>query len=253
MTEKNFLNLLGQVDDSLIQSDENMGKKKKPRYWVKWASMAAAAFLLTVGIFAGGMTRIPLGDNSSDVTVRYALGNIRPAMEENSLIYLTEEELFTHWYTAVFEGTVEKINNIVMNFNGHAMNRALAEIKVERVYRGDVAVGDTAVILLPCSVGKGVWVEDTDTVAGMREGDRGIFMPIVYEGDSFIESNGATLYLKELAPYGLADGVRYVFLDRETAPVYHKSAYPSLSGISSFDEIRNFVAEMVEKTSGLDG
>ncbi len=251
MKGQQFLDMMEQVDDDLLERSERNTAKLKRRAWLKWSSIAACAAVavLTVVLLAGQAWRIPLGDRSAGVTARYAVGNIKVSPSENMLIYLTEEELFTHWETAVFEGTIKKIDNIVLSFNGDTMHKALAEIKVERIYRGELTVGETAVILLPCSVGNGVWVEDTDTTIAMKVGTRGIFMPIIYDNDSFIESHGATLYLKELANYGFADGSRYAFLDTDSGLVFDEHAYPSLKGATSFDEIREFVAEMVEKTS----
>ena len=252
MTEKQFLYLMGQVDEGLIESAEAVDEKKKPPHWLKWGSIAAAvtlAVLVSLPLL-GGANNIELGDRSIGVTVKHTNIDPNKRQAENMLIYLTEEELFTHWETAIFEGTVKKVDNIVLDFNGAKEYRALAEVSVERVYRGELTAGETAVILLPCSVVNGVWVEDTDTVIATQEGKRGIFMPIVYDDDSYFEYNGATLYLNELAPYGFADGLRYIFWDTASGAVYAKNAYPSLEGVRSFDEIREYVVEMIAKTSG---
>ena len=244
---------MGQIDDCLLERAESSESRLSSRSRrLKWGALAASlalAVLIAVPTVNDLNNRIQLGDRSSGVKAKYTAGNVYSVSSESMLIALSEEELFTYFETAIFEGTIKKLDNIVLNFNGHTMPRALAEIRVEQVYRGDLKAGDTAVILLPCNVGNGVWVEDTDTVVAMRKGMRGIFMPMVYDSDSTFEANGATLYLEEIADFGFPDGARYAFLDSGSAPIFDKWAYPSLEGVTSFDEIRDFVIEMIEKTT----
>lgn len=250
MKEKSFTDAMGRIDDELLLRSENTARLRGKRNFIKWGSIAACAalFIASVGLIAGAATKIPLGSSSKGVVARYDLFNMNLSASEDCLVYLTEEELFTNWYTAIFEGTVKKIDNIELSFNGSKMHRALAHIEVEHVYRGELSPGDVAVVLLPCSVGNGVMTSDSGVVSRMRVGMRGIFMPIVYEEDAYIEMNGATLYTKELAPYGLADGLRYVFLIDGDELVFSRSAYPTLENAESLEEIREYIIKMIEKT-----
>lgn len=250
MIEKDFTNAMGLIDDELIERSERATKTFGRRNFIKWGSIAACVTVLlaSIGFIAGSANIIPLGNESYGVTARYNFLNLNLSASEDCLVYLTEDELFTNWYTAIFEGTIKKIDNIELSFNGEKMHRALAQIKVEQVYRGDLVPGDIAVVLLPCSIGNGIMTSDSGVVSRMREGMRGIFMPIVYGEDSYIEMNGATLYVKELASYGFADGLRYAFLVDGSKLVFSRSAYPTVQNAESLDEIREYVIKMIEKT-----
>lgn len=250
MIEKDFTNAMGFVDDELLERSEYDVKRSKKGRFIKWGSIAACAAILmaSMGLIADLVTKIPLGNESHGVTARYNLLNFNLSATEDCLVYFTEEELFTNWYTAIFEGTIKKIDNIELSFNGAKMHRALAQIEVDHVYRGDLLPGDIAVVLLPCSVGNGIMTSGSGVVSRMRAGMSGIFMPIVYDEDSYIEMNGATLYTGELAPYGFADGLRYAFLSDGSELVFSKSAYPTVKNAVSMDEIREYIIKMIEKT-----
>lgn len=163
------------------------------------------------------------------------------------LIYLTEEELFTYFDTAIFSGTVREIRNIVLDFNGDLAYRAIAEIEVEKVYRGPCEAGETVQVMLPCPIAPDVWVEDTGVVSQMREGMRGIFMPVIYdEENSRWEQNGTVLIQKELVDYGLPDGVRYAFLETENGLVFSRGAYESIADAQTMEEIEEYILNMIE-------
>ena len=130
---------------------------------------------MTVGVFAVNRQRnqITLSDNSANVTVSYTGNPFIFTNSSESLIPLTEEELFTAFDTAIFKGTVSEIRNIVVNFDGDKEYRAIAEIEVEQVYRGSCSVGDRVSVLLPCPVVKEFRATDTSTVSSMKAGVTG--------------------------------------------------------------------------------
>ena len=55
--------------------------------------------------------------------------------------------------------------------------------------------------------------------------------------DSYIEMNGAVLMTKDLAECGLADGMRWAFLDTEQGLVFLRSAYPGAENATNLDDI----------------
>ncbi|MDE6874035.1 MAG: hypothetical protein K2P87_06215 [Lachnospiraceae bacterium] len=194
----------------------------------------------------------PLSASSHGVTVSL-LEKAPEIMVSTSLdlAWLTEEELFTKYHTDIFEGTIEKIQNIILDYNGDKDYRAIASIRVEKVFRGSCEAGDTVKILLPCPVGlAGFSVSDTDVVAEMRTGTHGIFMPAVYDANSYREENGAKLLLTDLAPYGLMDGQRYCFLETAQGLVFARFAYKSIGDASSLSEIAAYIEEMLGNISG---
>lgn len=75
---------------------------------------------------------------------------------------------------------------------------------------------------------------------------KGIFMPIKYAEDSIIQSNDATLYLLDLAEYGMLDGVRWMFLETKYGLVYCKDSYPSLAGAGNLEDIKEILREKLK-------
>lgn len=219
------------------------------------ACLLLAAALAVPRLFStkpAGPEAFPLSARSNGVTV--SLLEKSPEIAGNSspdLAWLTEEELFSKYQTDIFEGTIEDIRNIILDFNGEEDYRAIASIRVEKVFRGSCEAGDTVKILLPCPVGlEGFWVSETDVVAEMRTGMRGIFMPTAYGTNSYREQNGAKLLLTDLAPYGLMDGKRYCFLETAQSLVFAHDAYESIGEASSLSEIGVYIEEMLGKISG---
>ena len=66
------------------------------------------------------------------------------------------------------------------------------------------------------------------------------------EEDSSWEQNGATLFLKDVADFGLADGQRFAFLETEQGLVFDRSAYASLAGTDSLEEVEEYMEKMTE-------
>jgi hypothetical protein len=115
-------------------------------------------------------------------------------------------------------------------------------IVIEEVYKGDLAVGDTIRMLLPCAIGlEGVGESPTKVIRQIESGMEGIFMPWVYDGESYMEQNGAVLMLEDIAECGLADGMRWAFLSTKRGLVYDKNAYPGAKDAENPDDIEKYV------------
>ena len=248
MKTEEFCALLGNVNEKYIREARapRGAKRWYRRGWAKWGAAACLCLLLaSIPLFGRGGEEIALSAASGGVTARY-VESAPDVSSKADLVWLSEEELFTEWDTAIFKGTVTRIRNIRLDFDGEAAYRAVAEIAVEKVYRGDCAAGETVSILLPCPVSSGIWVEDTETASAMREGMTGIFMPMAYGADSVWQQNGATLALRDLAPYGLADGLRWVFLETEDGLLFAREAYESAAGAETLGEIEAYILQMLE-------
>lgn len=249
MNPKKFSEAMGEVDSRYVDEAICYKKSGKKQVYIRWAASAACiAFILVVAASVAdqAQNQIKLSDNSRNVTARYTRSPIF-MQSSSSLIFLTEEELFTHFDTAIFKGRIRRLNNIELNFNGDKNYRAIAEIEVETVYRGSCNIGDTVSVLLPCPIMEGFWVEDTDIISSIQVGMTGIFMPMIYDDTSIREQNGARLALKDVADYGFADGVRYAFLETEDGLVFSRSSYESISGATTLDEIEKYILNMISK------
>ncbi len=267
LKQEKLFEAIGHVDDALLArlsspesiSDAPPGHlpKSKPQAKTRFALAFCAACLVFAAFFLPKF----LGRKSADFFqlsdashgVKVSLMEKPPEVMVNSsgdLIWLTEEQLFTHFNTDIFKGNITDIQNIILDFNGEKEYGAIASIYVEKVFRGNCQTGDTVKMLLPCMIDvEGLWVSGTDVVSKMRVGMHGIFMPMVYDDYSFREENGARLLLTDLVPYGLADGERYCFLQTQDGLVFARFAYESIAEASSLAEIENYIEKMLEKVS----
>lgn len=249
MNLKDFSEAMSELDGKYVDEAIRYRKSGKKHGWVRWAASAAClAFVIAaaVSIADRAQNRIKLSGNSGNVSVRYT-SSPRFVQSSNSLIFLTEEELFTYFDTAIFKGSIASLRNIELDFNGDKHYCAIAEIEVETVYRGSCRAGDIVSVLLPCPIMEGFWVEDTETVSSMRVGMTGIFMPMIYDEASIREENGGRLALRDVAEYGFADGVRYAFLETGDGLVFSRSDYESIADATTLDEIEEYILDRIGK------
>lgn len=258
MTGRQLFSIMGEVEDSMIQEAETYrilkGSRKKKIMGKALIGAAACALLAAGGWLAfralgagenGNSLDLP---NSHNVAAYYAepeSGNTAMA----DLPWFTEEELFHGENTDIFRGKVTSLKNIRVEFGEETLEelqyRAVAEIQVDKVYRGSCTPGQTVKVLLPCPAGLALWIEDTKTVSQMEEGTEGIFMPVRYdETDVWKEGDGA-LQLSDLAEYGFLDGERYAFLEKEGKLIYADWAYPSLESSSGLEDVEVLIARQL--------
>ena len=249
MKQEDFFEILAELDEQyIVEAEEPVKKSRLSRKKLMLAIGLAAAACLCLFLFGGRKIEL---SRSKGVRVSYT--SFLPSIgAEACLVYLTEEELFTEWSDAIFKGTVTKIDNIKLNFNGSADYRALAEVQVEKVYYGACEEGETIRMLLPGAVSGSIHSSIMDTLGELKAGMTGIFMPMAYGIDSVYQSNGATLYLGELAPYGFGDGIRFAFLETEDGLVFSRDAYVGAKDASTLEEIEVYVEQMVELYFGVD-
>ena len=218
-----------------------------------WAAAACVCLLLGVLLWprSGTITPEPqVGDFelSEGTTAKVTVGiDDAVSTAKTDLEWLDEEELFRQEGLYAFRGRVSGLTNVTIDFNGDKEIRCVATVAVEKVYCGEVEEGEQIAILLPCPAGASgrLWVEDTGIASQIESGMEGIFMPRAYREDSYWEQNGATLMLSDLAPCGLWDGMRWLFLETERGLVYEKTAYPGAAGAVTLDDIEEYVVKML--------
>ena len=237
-----------RLSSCALQPQDGIGKKKvnNKRLYTVFAGVACVLVLII---------SIPMFNDNSDFELPNSVGNVSvkyinktpSVLISSSLVWrLTEEELFHKYNTDIFMGQIEDIRNIKIDFNGPIEYRAIAEIRIDKIFRGNGIVGETVSVLLPCSVDTNVLVEDTKVVSSMRVGMTGIFMPIEYDETSYREENGAKIYWRDIANYGFLDGERYAFLNSDNGLIFAEDAYQSITSAISLEEIEEFVIKMIE-------
>ena len=254
MSKDNVIDSLGRIDEDMILGVEELRRKRKRSGWVRWAAMAACLCLVIAAAVL-----IPNGNNTqvdpqpgqivlserTTATVTYGCDNWGPVKED--LVGLTEEEMFGHEKMYVFRGGVSGLTNVTIDFNGNTMPRCIATIVIDEVYKGDLEPGEQITMLIPCPIDEyNIWVEDTSVNSQLESGMEGIFMPWIYDEDSYIEMNGAVLMLRDLAACGLADGMRWAFLDTDQGLVFERWAYPGAGDATDLDDIEVYVIEMLK-------
>lgn len=243
LTEKTLKYLSSNISQSQKEV-ATMKRKNKRLYTAFTAVVCTLVLMITIPMFKGN-SDFELPNSVGNVSVKY-MGKAPSISTTGDLIWLTEKELFNEYNTNIFMGKIEDIKNIKIDFNGSIEYRAIAEIKIDKIYRGNGTVGETVSVLLPCPIDTNVWVEDTGVVSSMRVGMTGIFMPIKYDESSYREENGTKIYWQDIAGYGFMDGERYAFLNTDNGLVFAKDAYKSIASATSLEEIEQFIIRMVE-------
>lgn len=252
MRGNEFLDKMELIDSAYVEAaDVNSDKKKN--VWFKRGALAACLCLIVVAVamipfFNGNITEAqPEGIVLSDKTtakVSYGYKNGAANSTKSDLVWLSEEEMFAQEKMYVFRGKVSGLTNITIDFNGVKTARCIATIAVDKVYKGDIVAGEQIKMLLPCAINiEGSAAEDTGIITQLESGTEGIFMPLVYDDESYREENGAKLMLRDLAACGLADGMRWVFLSTGRGLVFEQNSYPGAKNATSLDDIEAYVIE----------
>ncbi len=249
MKSKKLLDLIGNIDDQhIIEAEPSaVGTPKLKKSIMLIATMPIVAILtivliITMPFFTNG-NELTL-EQSHDVTVKEI--NDPPNISTSAdLEWLSEEELFSkyqHGFTMVaFEGTVDQIQNIVIDFGETKDYRAIASINVSNVLSGEIIEGEMVDILLPNPINTDVSKSETTYSSQIRQGQKGIFMPIEYNERAIYETGGSKLVLQELAPFGLMDGERWIFLQTTDGLIYNEAAYPSLASAQNLEEMKEII------------
>lgn len=237
MTKEVLFAAIGGVDAALL--DEARAARRRI-HWRAWSAAAACLVLLlgaAVLLRQGAREYLTLSDLSHGASAWYLAPEDVPDYRgaSSALVPRTEEELRTQSDLAI-RGQVRRLDNIAVQVGTSQYHWALAEVDVTQVLRGEAA--QTVRVLVQCPVNAAEeWVEDTDVIARLRIGAEGIFLLQRYGADSVLTSGGGELCLADLAPYGFWDGMRFLFLDTPEGLVYAQSAYPSLAGARTLDDV----------------
>ena len=255
MRGNEFLDKMGLIDSAYIEAADVKPKQRKYA-WLKGGAVAACLCVMICAIamishFSESQTDpqpggIVLSDRTT-AKVFYGCEKGATNVSKDVLVYLTEEEMFAQENKYVFRGKVSGLTNITIDFYGVKEVRCIATISVEKVYQGDVIAGEQITMLLPCAIDiVGYAVEDTGVITQLECGMEGIFMPWIYDDNSYMEQNGAVLMKRDLAACGLADGMRWAFLSTDQGVLFERNAYPGAKNADNLDDIEAYVIEMLK-------
>jgi len=249
MRGNELLDKIELIDLSYVEAADKK-PAQKVKTWVKGCALAACLCLVigaaTVILhFAGNRDGLQM---KTTAKIMYGCEDgAVPSFMSGSLQFLTEAEMFHREKMYVFRGTVKELTNVTIDYNGYKEVRCIATVAIEKVYKGTISAGEEIKMLIPCAIGnKGMQVEDSGIISQLECGMEGIFMPWSYDKNAYIEMNGAVLMLQDLAPCGLADGMRWTFLATGYGVRYLRSAYPGAHNAKSLDDIEAYVIEMLK-------
>ena len=239
--------LSNNISDLEEKSDKHKSKKKMliPAFVV----IAFVLVLKFTDVNTNNKSDFDLPNSTENASVSYidSLPETNTSIKQD-LVWLTEDEIFHERNTEIFKGQITDIKNIEMDFDGMIEYRSIVKIMIDTVYRGEVTEGETVSILVPTAIyiTPTKWVEDTGVVSSMREGMTGIFMPIKYNEDSYIEMNNARIQLQDLTEYGFFDGERYAFLETEEDLIFARWAFESIESANSLEEIEEYISAQLQ-------
>lgn len=167
---------------------------------------------------------------------------------ESKLEWLTEEELFAPEYNGAevvaFEGEVQTVRNIVIELERYDEYRAIAEIEVTEVLRGNLEQGSTVEVLLYGPVSEAANMGISSQIS---KGTKGVFFPVKLDEKWVVEmSDNKKLFYSDIANYGFADGSRWMFLELTNGVLFDSQAYPSFEIGQDLHDVKELIKEKIK-------
>lgn len=256
MNGNELLDKISLSDPAFIEEAEAKAAKHKSKYtWLKWGAAAAACIAAAIGAIAlipwngsheqsTQLAPIVLSERST-VSV---YDGYEETVKKSKLYYLSEKEMFSMADRCIFRGRVFGLRNIIIEYDGEKQSRCIASISVEKVYKGNISTDGGIDVLLPFGVSfTSNWAEDTGVISQIDDCKEGIFIVKKYAYDEYETLHGGVIYLTDLAPYGITDGLRWVFLATDKALVFDRDSYLGARSANNLDDIEKYVIDMLKR------
>lgn len=212
--------------NSLWAGHSPVGKAKST--WLTWKILTPiAACLALIAVVAiplvGKMGVIDLAE-SIGVHAAYAKPPLGSASFD--LVERTETELLTG--VDIFSGTITKVDTIKVTFSDWNSYMSLITVRVEKVLRGNVSVGQETVILVHPPVGQVCSICQLSTT--LSAGSTALFLGTPTDENTWAKSNDGSevFYYSDVADYCLSDPVRPLFLQTAAGVAYYSWGWPTL-------------------------
>lgn len=253
MEGKKIEDYMNDIDEEFLESRRltakhglnNLSKKNKKAGLKRTLLLI---FFLCIFIF------IYIASNQNTITLEQSVGNVSARYIQRSPVTdctesteeLNEEELFMKNNTIIAKGKVKNVRNIRIKINSDVIYRAIAEIEVTDVYRGDCKPGQSISVLIPCTIHIGLDLAEDKVISNLRVGMNGIFMMVKYDEGSYIEEDGTILYLQDLSQYGFIDSHKYGFLENKGQLIFDKHTFKSIKNTTKLDEVESYIKKMID-------
>ena len=244
-----LLDKMELVDAEYVEAADVRVTRKRAA-WVKWVAVAAClvvAVVVAVALLTNGSDggELVLSDRS---TAKVTVGvDGEEAFSDGSFIdYGDETTVFTMENTGAFRGTVRDLQNITIDFNGYEFYRCIATIDVSKVYKGNIQTDSQIKVLLPCAIDPDYANRPhPNYVSWIEVGMEGIFMPYMFDEDTYWEWDGVVLWELDLAQCGLMDGNNWTILAGNDYLHYRRTTFPGLEGATTLDDAEAYVLRML--------
>lgn len=187
---------------------------------------------------------IKLKHSNGKVLVSYVDNIQQSNVGRYDLEYISVDDIFAKYNTNIVEGVVKDIRNIKIQVGEVEVFKSIITIVIDKSIRGEFEKNSEINILV--SAGSTI-----STVADCMEiGMRGIFMPVTYDesGEKYhIKMGNNTLVLKDIADYGLLNGVYWLFLNKDGEYIFDKEKYTEIANCKEWSEIVEYVEKKVNK------
>lgn len=241
-----LLDKMELLDPKLVDAADAAPKKKHSKVKMWTAVAACLCIVIAAAVLLSQNGKIRLSD-ASTATASYGFdGEDDRSDWKIQYEWYDEDELFSGDDLYAFRGTVTELYDITLDYNGKLMGESIATVKIEKVYKGDLKVGDEITVELPYPVCSGASIKGPNIIRSIKVGMEGIFMPRAWDENTYSEYNGAVIMHRDLAECGFADGFRGFFLDTEYGLTYWKDAYPGAKGAETLDDIEEYVINMLK-------
>jgi len=233
------------IDEQKIMNHA-LQKKKRKNYLVY-----AFAFAVLIVVVAGSIffytPTMDLYQATGDVKVKLMDLDYKDISSSDNLVFLTEEEIFKNWVTDSFYGEVTHVENIEMVVGGYSDYSSIITFKILDAIHTIEKENKEVTILLPNQIKTDVKTSNSYFSEQLTVGTRAIILANRYNETSIYQVNDNTLYLQELATFGLPDGMRFVMLENSDGTLrYMPDVFTSLNNAKQYDEIKNYLIRMME-------
>ena len=188
-----------------------------------------------------------LKKSDSSIKVSY-VDEVMGTETEASLVYLSEGELLAERSNGVqiaaFRGTIKAIHNLEVNFSYQTDYLAVVEVEIIEDYRTDLKPGTVITVMAPGHILDGGGSNTImDTAGYLQVGAEAIMMPVHYDETAIYSVGEQTLYLQEIAEYGLGDGIRWLFVETSEGLVFAEFAYPSFEQVETLEDVAEIIGD----------
>ena len=158
------------------------------------------------------------------------------------LEYIEVEAIFDKYDTNIIEGKVKEIRYINIKVGERQEVRAIVKFDVKKVFRGKIAEGQIVEILIP------VYSTISKVSDCVEIGDTAIFMIVEYDKggeEYYLKSGDSKLFLRDVANYGVPNGVNWIFLNKGESFIFAKDLYKDIADVKSWEKIREYISSKI--------